>query len=447
MSQKFDLLLKNATVVNHDGAGKRNIGVRNGKIAAIGALEGASAEEEINCRGLHILPGFIDSQVHFREPGNEHKEDLESGSRAAIMGGVTSVFEMPNTNPLTTTAAAIEDKLNRAKNRMWCDHAFYVGATHDNAQDLVELEMLPGVCGVKIFMGASTGNLLVADDDGVRTILSHGRRRVAVHSEDEEMLRAEAGLARPGDWTSHPEARSWQAALRCTERLIAIARETGRLIHVLHISTAEEIPLLAANKDLVTCEILPQHLTLEAPGCYEELHGYAQMNPPIRQARHRQALWQGVQQGIFDVMGTDHAPHTTEEKKQPYPNSPSGMPGVQTLVPIMLDHVAQGRLTLMRLIDLVCHGPQRVFNIAGKGRLAVGYDADFTIVDLAETRQIENDWIESRCGWTPYHGKSVTGWPKGTIIRGQRVMWEDERLGSAIGAPVKFQETIKTSEG
>ncbi|MCI5047573.1 MAG: dihydroorotase [Aquisalinus sp.] len=442
MTKAFDMILKNGIVVNHDGEAARDVGVRDGRIAEIGNLQQADAGEIVDCTGLHILPGVIDTQVHFREPGNEHKEDLESGARAAVMGGVCTVFEMPNTNPLTVTEAAINDKLSRAHHRMWCDHAFYVGATHDNARELSELELLPGICGVKIFMGASTGDLLVPDDDGVREVLRHGRRRVAIHSEDEELLRANADLAREGDWTSHPEVRSAEAALKCTQRLLAIAREVKRRIHVLHISTADEVPLLAANKDIATCEVTPQHLTLEGPEVYERLKGYAQMNPPVRDARHRSGLWYGVQQGVFDVIGTDHAPHTSEEKSKPYPKSPSGMPGVQTLLPVMLNHVAEGHLTLARLVDLICHGPNRIFGIAGKGRLAIGYDADFTLVDLQEKRTIEEDWVVSKCGWTPYAGMTCQGWPKGTIIRGRQVMADGELIGSAIGEPVRFQETL-----
>ncbi len=442
MSETFDLILKGGVVVNHDGAGARDIGVRAGRIASIGQFDEGTAGETIDCTGLHILPGVIDSQVHFREPGNEHKEDLESGARAAVLGGVTTVFEMPNTNPLTTTQAAIEDKLSRAKGRMACDHAFYVGATHDNARELAELEMLPGVCGVKIFMGASTGDLLVPDDDGVREVLRHGRRRVAIHSEDEELLNEGKALAREGDWTSHPEVRSAEAALKCTERLLAIAREVGRRIHVLHISTADEIPLLAQNKDIATAEATPQHLTLEAPECYERLKGFAQMNPPVRDARHRAGLWAGVAAGIIDVIGSDHAPHTKDEKAKPYPKSPSGMPGVQTLLPLMLNHVAEGRLTLDRLIDLVCHGPNRIFGIAGKGRLAVGYDADFTVVDLGRAETITHDWSATKSGWTPFDGMKIKGWPIGAIIRGRRVMWEGEIIEGGLGEPVRFQETL-----
>ena len=447
MSANFDLILKGGHVANHDGVSRRDVGVRNGVIAEINDLSNASAAETVKCAGLHVLPGVIDSQVHFREPGPTQKEDLESGSRAAVLGGVTAVFEMPNTNPLTTSVEAVEDKLARAGGKrdhggMFCDHAFFVGATHHNPERLAELERLPGVCGVKIFMGASTGDLLVEDDDGVREVLRHGSRRVAIHSEDEYLLREGKAFAREGDWTSHPEARSTEAAVRCTERLLRLARETGRRIHILHISTADEVPILARNKDIATAEVTPQHLTLAGPECYERLKAFAQMNPPIRSAEHRDGLWTGLRDGVFDVIGSDHAPHTREEKAQPYPASPSGMPGVQTLVPIMLNHVARGRLTLERFVDLVCHGPQRVFGIAGKGRLAVGYDADFTIVDLNRKHMIADAQMASKCGWTPFDGDTVTGWPIGTIIRGRRVMWEGEILGDAAGAPVRFQETL-----
>jgi dihydroorotase len=442
MAKTFDLLLKNGVVVNHDGEGRRDVGVVAGRIAAIGELAAASAAETLDCAGLHILPGVIDTQVHFREPGPTHKEDLETGGRAAVLGGVAAVFEMPNTNPLTTTEAAVADKLQRARGRMHCDHAFYVGATRENARDLVALERLPGVCGVKIFMGASTGDLLVEDDAGVLDVLRHGTRRVAVHAEDEFMLRESRKLARPGDWTSHADVRSVEAAVSATARLLRLAREAHRRIHVLHVSTAEEAALLAEAKDIATAEATPQHLTLAAPDCYEELKGLAQMNPPIRDRSHREALWEGVRQGVFDVIGSDHAPHTREEKARPYPESPSGMPGVQTLLPVMLNHVAQGRLTLARLIDLVCHGPNRVFQIARKGRLAAGFDADFTIVDLKRRETISNERSASRCGWTPFDGMTVAGWPTMTIIRGRIVMREGEIVGPAAGEPIAFQETL-----
>jgi dihydroorotase len=440
MTLTFDLLLRNGVVVNQDGTGRADIGVIGGRIARIGDLGHASAAETIDCTGLHVLPGVIDSQVHFREPGAEHKEDLESGSRAAAMGGVTAVFEMPNTSPLTIDADRLADKVARGRNRMHTDFAFWFGATADNVGILADAERLEGCAGVKMFMGSSTGDLLVDDDASVAAVLRNGRRRVAVHSEEESRLVARKGLRVEGDASSHPVWRDPMAAVLCTERLIRHARAARRRIHILHISTADEIAILAAHKDLVTAEATPHHLTLDGDEAYARLGTLVQMNPPVRGAAHRDAIFDGLRQGVIDVLGSDHAPHALEEKAKVYPASPSGMPGVQTLVPIMLDHVANGRLTLARFVDLSSHGPQRIFGIAGKGRIAVGYDADFTIVDLKAPRTIANDWIASKCGWTPYDGTTVTGWPKGTIIRGARVMWEDELTAPARGAPVRFQE-------
>lgn len=442
MTASYDLVLKGGTVVNQDGTGNRDIGVRDGRIAAIGNLGRPSAGEVIDCTGLHILPGVIDSQVHFREPGAEHKEDLETGSRAAVAGGVTGVFEMPNTKPLTTSAETLADKVKRATNRMFCDFAFYMGGTRENAKQLPELERLPGCAGTKVFMGSSTGDLLVDDDQGIDLIISQIRRRAAFHSEDEFRLNARKPERRPGDPSSHPVWRDAEAARLCTERLLRIARKHGKRIHVLHISTADEMPLLAANKDLATVEVTPHHLTLVAPDAYERLGTRAQMNPPVRDEPHRAQIWQALLAGVVDVLGSDHAPHTLAEKEKPYPESPSGMTGVQTLVPIMLDHVNKGRLTLERFVDLTSHGPGRIFGIAGKGRIAHGYDADFTIVDLKRRQTITNGWMESRAGWTPYDGVEVQGWPIGTIIRGRRVMWEAEILSPAQGQPIAFMEAL-----
>jgi len=441
MATTFDLILTGGTVVNHDGEGKRDVGVKAGRIAAIGDLGQAFAGETIDCTGLHILPGVVDSQVHFREPGLEHKEDLESGSRAAVLGGVTAVFEMPNTNPLTTSEAALADKVRRATGRMHCDFAFWVGGTRDNAGDVGELERLPGAAGIKVFMGSSTGDLLVEDDEGVASILRNTRRRSAFHSEDEFRLRERLGLRVEGDPSSHPVWRDEIAALRCTERLVRIARQTRARIHVLHISTAEEIVFLEQHKDVATCEATPHHLTLTA-GDYARLGTLIQMNPPVRVSRHRDGVWHGISQGIVDVLGSDHAPHTLAEKAKTYPASPSGMTGVQTLVPIMLDHVNARRLTLQRFVDLSSHGPQRIFGMARKGRIAAGYDADFTIVDMKRRETITNAQAGSKAGWTPYDGKEVTGWPVGAIVRGTRVMWEGEIVTPGQGRAVEFSEAL-----
>jgi dihydroorotase len=436
----YDVIYRNGTVVNQDGRALRDIGVTAGRVAFIGDLSQASAGEVVDCTGLHILPGVIDSQVHFREPGPTHKEDLESGSRAAVMGGVTAVFEMPNTDPLTTSEAALADKVKRGTDRMHCDFAFWVGGTHENAADVAELERLPGAAGIKVFMGSSTGSLLVEDDDGVAAILKNTRRRSAFHSEDEYRLRDRKGERIEGDPRSHPVWRDEVAALMCTERLVGIAKRFNAKIHVLHISTAEEIDYLRHHKDVATCEATPHHLTLVAPDCYERLGTLAQMNPPVRDARAQAGIWQGISQGVVDVLGSDHAPHTLEEKQKTYPASPSGMTGVQTLVPTMLDHVNAGRLTLERLVDLTSAGPARIFAIAGKGRIAAGYDADFTVVDLTRKETITNGWIASKSRWTPYDGKEVTGWPVGTVIRGRRVMWEGHLVTPSGGRPVRFQD-------
>ena len=350
---------------------------------------------------------------------------------------------MPNTNPNTTDPDTMADKLARAKDRMWTDHAFYVGGTHENADYLGELERLPGCCGVKVFMGASTGDLLIADDEGVRKVLSNVRRRATFHSEDEYRLVERRGLARTGDWTSHPEVRDAESAIRSTRRLVGLAQETGARIHVLHVTTKDEMEFLRFHKDVATVEITPQHLTLAAPEAYERLGAYAQMNPPIRSQEHVDALWLwGMQQGVADVLGSDHAPHTKEEKAKPYPASPSGMPGVQTLVPLMLTHVANGGLSLERFIDLTSAGAQRVFGTANKGRMAVSYDADLTIVDLKAKRTITHDQQASRCGWTPFDGVEATGWPMATIVRGRVVMQDGELIGAAHGRPVRFMETL-----
>ena len=443
MTQTYDLIVRGGEVANHAGRGPADVGVIDGKIAFIGDLSQASAGETFDATGLTVLPGVIDTQVHFREPGLEWKEDLETGSRAAALGGVVAVFEMPNTNPNTTDPDTMADKLARAKDRMWTDHAFYVGGTHENADYLGELERLPGCCGVKVFMGASTGDLLIADDEGVRKVLSNVRRRATFHSEDEYRLVERRGLARTGDWTSHPEVRDAESAIRSTRRLVGLAQETGARIHVLHVTTKDEMEFLRFHKDVATVEITPQHLTLAAPEAYERLGAYAQMNPPIRSQAHVDALWLwGMQQGVADVLGSDHAPHTKEEKAKPYPASPSGMPGVQTLVPLMLTHVANGRLSLERFIDLTSAGAQRVFGTANKGRMAVSYDADLTLVDLKAKRTITHDQQASRCGWTPFDGVEATGWPMATIVRGRVVMQDGELIGAAHGRPVRFMETL-----
>jgi dihydroorotase len=442
VTETFDLILRGAIAATPNGIAPADIGIRAGRFAAIGRVEGKAAAE-IDARGLHALPGVIDTQVHFREPGLTQKEDFATGTAGAALGGVTAVFEMPNTQPNTLSAADLADKLARAKGRAWCDMAFFIGAAEENAGELGELERLPGCAGVKIFMGSSTGSLLVADDEALETVLRHGWRRVAVHAEDEPRLRERLALAKEsGDVAMHPVWRDEETAIRATRRVLKLARATGRRIHVLHVTTEEEMALLGSARDIATVEATPQHLTLAAPDCYRELGTLAQMNPPIRAARHREGLWRAVADGIVDCIGSDHAPHTLEEKARPYPTSPSGMPGVQTLLPLLLDHMAAGRLSLERLVDLTSTGPARIYNIAGKGRIAIGYDADVTLVDLKARQVIRKEWMATRCGWTPFEGKAVIGWPKATIVRGHVAMREDQLLGTPMGKPVRFAECL-----
>ena len=441
MAETFDLILRGGQVYTPGGLVETDVGVRDGRIVRLGALASEQAGETFEARGLTVLPGVIDTQVHFREPGNEHKEDLATGSAAAVAGGVTAVFEMPNTNPSTTTAQAMEDKLARARGRMLCDHAFFIGAA-DNADALPDLERMPGCCGVKILMASPPGSLRVEADPARARTLAAGPRRVATHAEDEPRLKERKAIAEEsGDVADHPNWRDVESALKATHRIVGLARQANRPIHVLHITTAEELDFLAGVKDVATVEATPQHLTMAAPDCYRRMGTLAQMNPPIREARHRAALWHAVREGVIDVLGSDHAPHTREEKEKPYPASPSGMPGVETMLPLMLSHAAAGRLSLARVVDLLCSGPQRIYNIRGKGRIALGYDADFTVVDLKERRTLSHAMMHSKVGWTPFDGMEVRGWPVATVIRGTFAMRDGELASEPQGAPVRFWDT------
>jgi dihydroorotase len=442
MTDTFDLVIRNGLVATPGGLIEASVGVRDGRIAGIGAIPASAAGEVFDAAGLHVLPGVIDAHVHFREPGLTHKEDFETGSRAAVLGGVTAVFEMPNSDPATTTAERLLHKLDLAKGRMACDYAFYIGASSENAGLLGELERLPGCAGVKLFMGASTGSLLLADEDGLMRALGSGRRRMAFHAEDEDRLQVRKALALSGRPETHPVWRDAECARLAVERLIRLARAARRPVHVLHVTTAQEMDIFAANRDIATAEVTVNHLTLVAPDCYQRLGAYGQMNPPVREAAHRDALWRAVANGLIDVIGSDHAPHLRSEKDGVYPATPSGMPGVQTLVPVMLDHVAAGRLTLQRFVDLTSAGPARVYGIASKGRIAQGYDADFTLVDLKAQRTISNADIASKPGWTQFDGMSATGWPMATIVRGAVVMRDGEVQGAPSGKPVRFTETL-----
>lgn len=448
----FDLLIRGGRLVTLAGGWEGDIGVAGGAIAAIGDLSSDSGSTEIDARNLVVMPGAIDTQVHFREPGLEHKEDIESGTRAAIHGGVTSILEMPNTSPPTVTQQALEDKLGRASGRAWCHYGFFVGASPENVTRLADLERLPGTPGIKIFMGSSTGSLLVDSDEVLRQVLRNGRWRTPVHAEDEGRNRSRKSLLSDRPTASeHPFLRDAESARLATERLLRLSADTGRPVHILHVSTADELPLIAkAKRDGLgtTAEVTPQHLWFEAPDCYERLGSFAQMNPPIRSGEHRAALWEALRAGLFDVFGSDHAPHTIEEKQRPYPESPSGMPGVQTLLPVLLTFAHQGRIDLPTVVRMVCERPAELYGIQGKGRLEVGFDADLVLIDPQRSRIVDKSMLQSKCGWSPFEGEELTGWPVAVVLGGRVVVRDDDRIGVPEGRTLTFDhEEEGTHEG
>ena len=433
----LDLIIKNGQCYIDGKLKYTDLAIKDGKIRLIGQISEKS-KEVINAEGQIVLPGCIDTQTHFREPGSTDTEDLHSGSRAAIVGGITSVFEMPNTNPPTSNMIEFQRKLDLAKNRMYCNYAFYFGATADNANLLANLKDLEGCCGIKLFAGSSTGNLLVAKEDDIDKVFQNSSKVVAVHSEDEEILKINKKLIKKSDVHTHPVWRSVECAISSTRRIVKIAERYNKKAHILHITTKEEVDFLSQHKGNITFEITPQHLTLFAPDCYNKLGTYAQMNPPLRDKSHYDRLWYAVRNDLNDTIGSDHAPHLKINKDKEYPKSPSGMPGVQTLMPVMLNHVNDGKLTLNQLINLVCENPVKIFGIKNKGYIKEGYDADFTIVDMNKTIEIKNKNIESKCKWSPFDGYNFKGTPQATIINGEIKMRDGKIVGDPSGKPLLF---------
>ena len=440
MAEHYDLLIRGGTAVLPWGMEATNIGVRDGRIAALGVPATAPAAQLIDAAGLHVLPGLIDPHVHLRDPGDASVESIPTGTKAALLGGLAAVFDMPNTAPSITDAPRLAWKQDYAARESYCDIGLYVGGTKTNIAELAALELGAGVCAIKIFAGSSTGDLMVEDDEHLELVMRAGRRRIAYHSEDEYRLQARKVMFKRGEpYARHMEWRDEECAFLGTRRLMALAQATGRPAHILHVSTAEELAYLKDFRDIATCEVLLNHLTQIAPEAYETLGGYAVMNPPIRGRRHYDAAWAAIADGTVDTVGSDHAPHSRAKKELPWPDCAAGLTGVQTIVPVMLDHVNAGRLSLPRLVDLMCAGPARVYGALGKGRLAAGYDADFTLVDMQRRRRIEESWIVSPCGWTPFAGMQVSGWPVGVILRGTMAMREDEVLGPPRGRLVRFR--------
>jgi len=437
MSDNFSLIIKNGSCYIDGKLTKTDIGLSDGKIKKIGKIE-LNSSKVYDATDKVVLPGIIDTQVHFREPGSTDAEDLESGSRAAALGGVTSLFEMPNTNPPTANLVEFDKKLKAAKNRMHSNYAFYFGATPDNTDQLADLKNVEGCCGVKLFAGSSTGNLLVDKEADIEKVISSSDRIVSIHSEDEDIIKLRKKFIKKGDVHSHPEWRNVECAMSSTRRVVKIAERYNKKIHVLHVTTKDEVDFLAMHKKNVTFETTPQHLTLYAPDCYDKLGTYAQMNPPLRTKEHYDRLWVAIKNNIVDVLGSDHAPHLKENKDKEYPNTPSGMPGVQTIFPVMLDHVNNGKLTLEQLIKLMCENPCRIFGIQNKGYIKEGFDADLTIADMNKEVVIKDEMIASKCGWTPFNNYKVKGFPVGTIVNGNLVMSDGKVVLESKGKPLEF---------
>lgn len=438
----YSLLIRNAVIAHPDGTTRTgDLACEHGRIVRIDAALDAPAEETLDAQGLLLLPGVIDTHVHFREPGKEYKEDLASGARAAARGGVTSFLEMPNTEPPTIDQATLDHKLARAAQSCVVNYGFFIGATPTN---LDAINRVAPVAGIKVFMGCSTGGLLVDKDEDLERIFAHGERLIAVHAEDETRMHARRQqYADRRDSAVHSEIRDNQCAVIATERALAFSKRHKRRLHILHLSTHEEVEVLRRDKPAwVKAEVIPNHLFLNVND-YERLGNRAQMNPPIRAPEDNAALWQALQDGIIDFMGTDHAPHTLAEKSLEYPNAPSGMPGVETSLPLMLTRMQTGKCTLAEVQRWMCSAPAEHYGIPNKGKLLEGWDADLTLVDMHNHVAVRNQDLFTKAKWSPFEGWKLTGWPQVTVVGG-RIVYERGQIRNGVrGQALTFAQASK----
>ncbi len=432
------LTIRGGHLVLPSGNVDGDLQIVDGRITAVGHVTDDRGDV-IDAKGLWVLPGVIDPQVHFRDPGLVHKEDLGSGSHACAAGGITSFLEMPNTKPPTIDAAAMAAKKARAAAVSVVNYNFFIGATADNLDQLNSVE---NVCGIKIFMGSSTGNLLVADRSDLEKIFATGRRLIAVHAEDDARLKArKAEFAGRTDPAAHPEIRDVTSALMASQLAVELSEAHNRRLHILHLSSGDEVTLLRTRGKgggRISTETLPQYLLLSAPDCYESIGTLAQMNPPIRDRSHQEALWKGLHDGTIDCIATDHAPHTLEEKAQPFGRAPSGMPGVETSLALMLDAAHRGLCSVEQVVEWMCRAPARIYGMQRKGDLTVGMDGDVALVDLRKTQKVGERGYFTKVGWSPFEGRSVTGWPVMTIVRGQVAFRDNEIQADVRGAEIEF---------
>ena len=434
----MSLLIRNAIVVLPTGCERLSVLIDGSKIAAIDAAVHARADEVVDAAGLHLIPGVIDDQVHFREPGLTHKEDLHNASRACAKGGVTTFLEMPNTKPAAITQARLNEKLALAAEKSLVNYGFYIGATPSNTDELRQVTRTPGI---KIFIGSSTGDLLVDEQPALERIFAETTLPICAHCEDETTIRqntarltgqyqgADAPRS-PLTLADHSRIRDHAAAVIATRRAMDLAFRHNHRFHVLHVSTADECELLADHRNLITAEACPHHLFFNTDD-YARLGTLVQMNPSLKTAADNRRLWQALLEDRIQVVATDHAPHTLEEKQQPYPKSPSGLPAVENSLALLLNQVSLGRCTIEQVVHWMCDAPARVWDIVNKGRLAPGYDADLVLVDLNKSAVIQNETQETKCRWSPWHGTSLTGWPVRTWVMGREV-FRDGRIDDSI---------------
>ncbi len=428
-------LIQGAHVVLPDGIHRVSVLIENSTIADIDVAKQVAVDETVHAAGLHLIPGVVDDQVHFREPGLTHKEDLATASRACAKGGVTTFLEMPNTVPAATTQERLEQKLALAARKSIVNYGFYIGATCENLAELKAARRTPGI---KIFIGSSTGDLLVDDQDVLERIFAETTLPITAHCEDEATIRANRAAVGPtNDVADHSRIRDHRAALVATRRAIDLAHRHNHRFHVLHVSTGDEVEPIRDHRKLITAEVCPHHLFFNVDD-YARLGTLVQMNPSLKTADDNRRLWQALVDGDIQVIATDHAPHTLEEKQRPYPNSPSGLPAVENSLALMLDQVIASRISLEQVVARMCDAPARVWDIVGKGRIAIGYDADLVLVDLNKEAEIRNETQESKCGWSPWHGTRLTGWAVRTWVMGHNVFRDGSIDASRAGTEAQF---------
>lgn len=430
MAPTSSLLIRRARILLPNGEFLvGDVQICDGKIVNVAAKIVESGDREIDAIGLTLLPGVIDPQVHFREPGLEHKEDLFTASCACAKGGVTSFLEMPNTRPLTTTQAALDDKLRRAAEKCLVNYGFFIGATAEILPDLLNANP---VSGIKIFMGSMHGDLLMDDAANLEAVFAKGDRLIAVHAEDQVRInQRRQEFAGVTDIAVHSQIQDNQAALLATQLAVKLSKKYQRRLHILHLSTGEEAEFLRQEKpSWVTAEVTPQHLLLNT-SAYETIGSFAQMNPPLRSPRDNEILWQALLDGVIDFIATDHAPHTLAEKAQTYPNTPSGMPGVETSLPLMLTQAVAGKCTVAQVANWMSTAVAKAYNIPNKGKIAPGFDADLVLVDLEKYRPVVGAEMASKCGWSSFEGWNLTGWPVVTVVGG-KVVFENGKLDTNV---------------